>query len=103
MDADTGEIIAAELTTDDADDASQVEALLSQVTRRVGSFTGDGIYEQDGGYRSFIDHDLSAAVVVPPCTTTVLSQAAETQATQHDRHLQCIARNGRMAWQNAPG
>jgi IS5 family transposase len=42
VDADTGEIVAAELTSRDADDGSQVGPLLDQVERPVASFTGDG-------------------------------------------------------------
>jgi len=36
MDAETGEIVAAELTTNDVDDASQVGPLLGQVVNRQG-------------------------------------------------------------------
>jgi hypothetical protein len=103
MDANTGEIIAAEMTTNDADDAAQVEALLSQLTSPVASFTGDGAYERDGGYRSVIDRDPGAAVVVPPRTTAVPSETAEIEPTQRGRNAQCIGRNGRMAWQKASG
>jgi hypothetical protein len=47
-DADTGQIAAATLTTNDVDDASQVGALLDQVDGTVASFTADGPYDQDG-------------------------------------------------------
>jgi hypothetical protein len=42
-------------------------------------------------------------VIVPPRTTAVPSETAETEPTQRDRHLQCIARKGRMAWQKTSG
>jgi len=42
-------------------------------------------------------------VIVPPRGTAVLSEKAATAPTQRDRHLQCIAENGRMAWQKASG
>ncbi len=42
VDADTGQIAAAALTGCDVDDASQVGALLDQVTSPVASFTADG-------------------------------------------------------------
>jgi len=50
MDADTGEIIAATLTTNDVDDASQVGPLLDQV--EGPSFIGDGAYDQEHAYRT---------------------------------------------------
>lgn len=98
MDATTGEIIVAELTTNDVDDASGVGPLLDQVVGPVASFTGDGAYDQDSVYRSVIDRDPKAAVIVPPRTTAVPSETAETDPTRRDRHLQCIARRGRMGW-----
>jgi len=42
VDADTGEIIAADLTNKDVDDGSQVGPLLEQIAGPVASFTGDG-------------------------------------------------------------
>ena len=76
MDAETGEIVAAELTTNDVDDASQVSPLLNQVVGPVASFTGDGAYDQDGVYRAVVDHDPDAMVIVPPRSTAVPSGTA---------------------------
>ena len=44
VDADTGRIVAAALTTNDRDDGSQVAPLLDQIDGPVASFTGDGAY-----------------------------------------------------------
>src|SRR5215203_788364 len=49
-DADTGHIIASALTDKDADDGSQVGALLEQVDGRVASFTADGAFDRDDVY-----------------------------------------------------
>jgi hypothetical protein len=57
VDASTGEIAAAELTTNDVDDASQVGPLLDQVAGPVASFTGDGAYDPESVYRAVIDRD----------------------------------------------
>ena len=40
---------------------------------------------------------------MPPRSTAVPSETAETAPTQRDRHLQHIAEHGRMAWQKASG
>ena len=101
MDAGTGEIVAVALTTNDVDDASQVGPLLDQLEGPVTSFIGDGAYDQDSLYRSVIDRDPEALVIVPPRATAVLSETAETAPTQRDRHLQCIADKGRIGWQKA--
>jgi len=43
VNADSGQIIATALTTNDVDDGSQVGPLLDQVAGPVASFTGDGL------------------------------------------------------------
>jgi hypothetical protein len=103
MDAGSGEIVAATLTTNDVDDASQVGPLLDQLEAPVASFIGDGAYDQDSLYRVVIDRDPEAMVIVPPRATAVLSESAATAPTQRDRHLQCIADKGRIGWQKASG
>src|SRR3954447_12853326 len=103
VDADTGRIVASELTTHDADDGAQVGPLLDQVAAPLASFTGDGAYDQDGVYASVAERHPEATIIVPPRATAVPSQTAESEPTQHDRHLQHIADHGRMAWQTASG
>src|SRR3954469_14044120 len=103
VDADTGRIVASELTTHDVDDGSQVGPLLDQVTGPVASFTGDGAYDQDDVSRSVAERHPEAAVVVPPRATAVPSETAERAPTQRDRHLQHIADPGSMAGRKAAG
>ncbi len=103
MDAGTGQIVAATLRTKDVDDGAEVSPLLDQVAGSVASFTGDGAYDRDGVYASVAQRHPEAAVVVPPRSTAVPSETAETEPTQRDRHLQFIAEHGRMAWQTASG
>jgi hypothetical protein len=103
VDADTGEIVAATLTTPDVDDGSQAGPLLDQVAGPVVSFTADGAYDQDRVYASVAERHPEAEVIVPPRATAVPSQTAEGAPTQRDRHLQHIAEQGRMAWQRASG
>jgi len=103
IDADTGQIVAASLTTKEVDDSAEVDPLLDQVAGPVASVTGDGGYDQDGVYASVAARHPEAAVVVPPRTTAVPSETAETAPTQRDRHLQHIAEHGRMGWQKASG
>src|SRR3954449_1783121 len=103
VDADTGRIVASELTGRDSDDGSQVGPLLDQVAAPLASFTGDGAYDQEGVYASVAERHPGALVIVPPRSTAVPSAAAETAPTQRDQHLQRIAEHGRMGWQKASG
>jgi hypothetical protein len=77
--------------------------LLDQVTGPVASFTADGAYDRDDVYGAVAERHPEAAVVVPPRSGAVPSGAAETAPTQRDRHLRCIAEQGRMGWQKASG
>ena len=88
VDADTGEIVAAELTTNDVDDGSPDRPVARSGRGTVASFTGDGAYDQDDVYRAVTERDPDAAVIVPPRSTAVPSVTAETDPTQRDRHLQ---------------
>ena len=42
-------------------------------------------------------------VIVPPRSSAVPSETADTAPTQRDQHLQLIAEHGRMGWQKASG
>jgi hypothetical protein len=103
VDADTGQIAAAALITSDADDASQVRALLEEVDGPVASFTADDAYDQEGVYREVAARHPEASVIVPPRSSAVPSDTAQTAPTMRDRHLRIIAERGRMAWQKASG
>src|SRR4051794_15033647 len=103
VDARTGRIVAATLTDRDEDDAAQVGPLLDQVADPVASVTADGAYDQEGVYADVAERHPEAEVVVPPRSTAVPSESAETAPTQRDRHLQLIAEKGRMGWQKATG
>ena len=103
VDADTGDIVASLLTDKDADGGSQVGPLLDRVDGPVASFTGDGAFDRDDVYAEVATRHPDATVIVPPRSSAVPSAAAETDPTQRDLHLGCIAERGRMGWQRTSG
>ena len=103
LDADTGQIVAAALTAKEVDDGAEVGPLLDQISGPVASFTADGAYDQDGVSTAVAKRHPEAAIIVPPRSTAVPSETAETALTQRDRHVQSIAEHGRTAWQKASG
>jgi Transposase DDE domain len=103
VDADTGEIVAVELTSNDVDDGAPVGSLLDQVEGAMASFTGDGAYDREDVDGAVAARHPDASVVVPPRSSAVPSETAETAPTQRDRHLQQIAACGRLGWQKASG
>jgi hypothetical protein len=102
-DADTGWIVASELTAKDTDDGSQVDPLLDQLEGPVASFTGDGAYDRNDVYVGVAAWHPDADIIVPPRSSAVPSETAETAPTQCDAHLQLIAERGRTGWQRASG
>jgi hypothetical protein len=95
-DADTGEIVAAELTGHDVDDGGQVEALLESYGGSIASFTADGAYDRDDVYAAVAARSPRAAVVIPPRSSAVISTADSAPPTQRDRHIAALRRTA--AW-----
>ncbi len=103
VDVETGQILAAELTTSDVDDGSQAAPLLDQITGPLASFIGDGAYDQAGIFGTVAQRHPEADMIIPPRSTAVRSEMAESTPIQRDRHLQSIAEHGRMGWQKTSG
>ena len=103
VDAESGEIVAIELTKKESDDAARTDALLDQITDPIASFTADGAYDQDRVYETVAERHPDAAIIVPPRATAVPGPSAATAPTQRDRHIQEIGERGRMGWQKASG
>jgi hypothetical protein len=103
VDAETGQILASELTSSDVDDGSQVGPLLEQIPGPLASFVGDGAYDHAGIYATIAQRHPDAEVIVPPRSTAVLSDDVEATPTQRDRHLQSIAEHRRIGWQKRSG
>jgi len=100
MDAGTHEIVAVELTPDDAGDVSEIPRLLDQIEADVDSMTADGAYDGEAVYNAVAERHPDAAVIIPPRVTAV---ASGTTATQRDLHVATIAKHGRMGWQRRSG
>ena len=105
VDAATGAITAAELTTNDADDGAQVGPLLDQVEgAAVAWFTGDGADDREDVDAAAAErHPEAAAVVAPPRSSAVARGTTATAPTRRDRHLELIAERGRRGWRKATG
>ena len=103
IDPDSGDFLAAELTTTEGGDAYQVGPLLDQLPGPVNAVLADGAYDGEPVYRAISDRHPTAAVTIPPRATAVPGQKAGTTSTQRDHHIQQIAEKGRMSWQAATG
>ena len=103
IDADSGEILAFDLTDKDVDDASHVEPLLAQLSDVPASFIADGAYDRSAVHDAIIGRNPRARVIVPPCKGAVPGSTATTSPTQRDEHVLTIEAHGRRNWQKATG
>ena len=103
IDADSGEIVASDLTDKDVDDASHVEPLLEQLDVAPASFMGDGAYDRIAVHDTIIARNPHALFIVPPCKGAVPGPNAATSPTQRDQHVLDINAHGRSNWQKASG
>ena len=62
-----------------------------------------GSFDRDDVYGEVAARHPDAAVIVPPRSSAVPSDTAETAPTRRDRHLEVIAERGRLGWQKASG
>ena len=103
IDADSGEIVASDLTAKDVDDASQVEPLLKQLNAAPASFMADGAYDRTTVHDAIIARNPHALFIVPPCKGAVCGPTAATSPTQRDQHVLTIDAHGRSNWQKTSG
>jgi transposase len=101
VDPEPREILASELTTTEDGDASQFGPLLDQISSPITSVTADSAYDGEPVYQTIAERDPAATVIIPPRSTAVPSNTAETAPTQRDWHLQMIQARGRLGWQKA--
>lgn len=103
LDLVSGEIVCADLTTDDVGDPTALPGLLDQIDDPVARFIADGAY--DGAPT----RDLLAArfgvgadVIIPPPKSAVASPQSTLEPSVRDRHLTEIGTGGRLVWQSPP-
>jgi Transposase DDE domain len=103
LNPDSGEILAAELTSKEVGDLSMVGPLLGQIQSPLLSVLADGAYDAEPVYQAIAEWqpDSPPAVILPPRVTAVPSPTAETLPSPRDRHLHMIQEKGRRGWQKA--
>ena len=105
VDAQTGEIVAHSLTDKDASDITQVSSLLATVEGQIASVIADGAYDGASVYEAAAtrQHDPPADIVIPPRASSLVNAEDAGTSSVRARHVQLIAKKGRMTWQKATG
>ena len=105
VDAQTGEILASELTTNREGDASQVPILLEQIDEAIGSVSGDGAYDTQLVYDTVENRQAGepVTILIPPRRRARRSGSGAIASGDRDRHIEFIEEHGRRRWQKESG
>ncbi len=105
VDADTGEIVASDLTTRRTHDCTQVPALLGQLDYPVASVSADGAYDTKAVYEAAHERGEGRAVrvLIPPGRDAQLSSKPSTALQERDRNIRSIRELGRREWHTTSG
>ena len=104
VDALTGEVIASDLTSKSARDASRVPALIREIERPLGSVCADGAYDNEDVYEAVENHSAghSPRVLIPPNKHAQLRRATST-TRERNRNIRSRARHGKRQWHQRSG
>ena len=104
VDEHTGDVVACELTSKRARDASRVASLVGQIERPIASATADAAYDTGDVYEALENHraDRSPKVLIPPRKGAQLAiDSAGTR--QRNRNIRARSRVGKRKWHVASG
>ncbi len=105
VDADTGEILASDLTARRTHDSSRVPALLEQIADPVASVSADGAYDTKAVYEAAHERGEGRAVrvLIPPGRDAQFSQRPSHALQERNRNIRSIRDVGRREWHTASG
>jgi len=100
----TCEVIACDLTSKSARDASRVPALLKQIECPLASVTADGAYDKEGVYEAVEKHTASRSprVLIPPKRNAQLRPEV-SMLRERNRNIRSRARLGARRWHTKSG
>ncbi len=98
IDAETGEIVAAVVTTNSYTDGQILPDLLDQVDAEIKELTGDGAYDKRNCYDEL--RARGATATIPPQRNAKIWQRGNCKAERlaRDQNLRRIRQIGRAAW-----
>ncbi len=105
VDADTGEILASDLTARWTHDCAQVPALLGQIADPIESVSADGAYDTKAVYEAARERGEGRAVrvLIPPGRDAQLSSNPSTALRERNRNIRSIRELGQREWHTSSG
>jgi Transposase DDE domain len=103
VDAASGEIVAAAVTSNDLSDGQLLPDLLDQIDDPIAQVSGDGAYDTRDCFAAISERQAQAAI--PPRRGARIWQHGNSAnpPLARDENLRCIRRIGRKRWKRACG
>ncbi len=92
-----GNIVASELTSNKATDASRVKRLMSKVEKPLTSASADSAYDNNQVYSLLSDHlkNKNSKILIPPKKNSI---ASDKSHPQRNRNIRSRDRYGKRTW-----
>ncbi len=105
VDADTGEIVASELTSRRTQDGARVPSLLDQIDNPVTALSADGAYDVIGVYEAAQEKGEGSRVrvLIPPVRNAQLNPSPSPAQRERNRNILSIRDLGRREWHKDSG
>ena len=105
VDADTGEIVASDLTSHRTRDGAQVSSLLEQIDNPVNALSADGAYDVMGVYEAAQEKGdgRRVRVLIPPGRNARLNPRPSAAHRERNRNVLFIQELGRREWHKNSG
>jgi IS5 family transposase len=105
VDADTGEIVASDLTSRRTHDGARVCALLEQIDNPVIALSADGAYDALGVYEAAQEkgEGRGVRVLIPPGRNAELNPRPSAAQKERNRNIRSIRELGRRDWHTRSG
>ena len=97
----TQQIEAITLTSNAVDDATEVEALMSQISKPIKHFMADGAYDKDKVRERLYKDNIRQ--VIPPQCNAVTDKKKRLHMAQRDEAIEAIKSIGRKEWKIKQG
>ncbi len=104
VDSLSGKVIATDLTSKSAPDASRVPSLVKQIKRPLASVCADGAYDSEGVYKAIENHtdNRSPRVLIPPKKNVRVRPATPT-TRERNRNIRSRVKLGKRQWHTQSG
>ena len=105
VDANTGEIVASDLTGRRTSDCARVPVLIQQIDDRLASVSADGAYDTAAVYEAaqVKGEGLAVRVLIPPGRNAKLSPRPSAALEERNRNFRSIRELGRREWHTSSG